>query len=118
MTPAPHNILLSPGDDSFDDLIDKAHNGLYLTNNWYTRFQNHRTGDFSTIVRDGAFRIANGKLAQPVKGLRLSDNMTRIIQSIGALSKERRWIKWWEVNTPTLTPFALAEGAGITTTNK
>jgi len=118
MAPAPHNVLLSPGYDSLEDLIDQAHNGLYVTNNWYTRFQNYRTGDFSTIIRDGAFRIANGKLAEPVKGLRLSDNMTRIIQSITALSKERRWIKWWEVDTPTLTPFALAESVGITTANK
>ena len=118
MTPAPHNIILKPGESSLDDLIDTAHDGLYITNNWYTRFQNYRTGDFSTIIRDGVFRIVNGKLAYPVKGLRLSDNMIRILQSIKALSKEKYWLKWWEVNTPTLTPYALAEGIGITTANK
>jgi len=118
MAPAPHNILLNPGDDSLDSLIDRVHDGLYITNNWYTRFQNYRTGDFSTILRDGVFRIVNGKLAQPVKGLRLSDNMLRIIQSTTALTKERHWIKWWEVSTPTFTPYTLAEGVGITTASK
>ncbi len=118
MTPSAHNILLDPGDKSLDDLLDRAHDGLYITNNWYTRFQNYRTSDFSTIIRDGVFRIVNGKLAHPVKGLRLSDNMLRILRSIKALSKERHWIKWWEVRTPTLTPYAQADGVGITTANK
>jgi len=118
MTPDAHNIILSPGDSSLEDLIDRAHEGLYITNNWYTRFQNYRTGDFSTIIRDGIFRITNGKITQPLKGLRLSDNMIRILQSVRALSSTQHWIKWWEVHTPTLTPYALVEGVGITTANK
>ena len=118
MAPDAHNLILDPGQSSLDDLIDAAHDGLYITNNWYTRFQNYRTGDFSTIIRDGAFRIVNGKIAAPLKGLRLSDNMIRIIQSTKAMTRERHWIKWWEVNTPTLTPYALTEGVGITTAKK
>jgi len=118
MIPDAHNILVNPGESSVDDLIDLAHDGLYVTNNWYTRFQNYRTGDFSTIIRDGAFRIINGRLAHPVKGLRLSDNMIRILRSVKTLGSERDWIKWWEVNTPTLTPHALVDGVGMTTANK
>lgn len=118
MVPSAHNIALAGGDGSVDELLDKAHDGLYVTNNWYTRFQNYRTGDFSTILRDGVFRIANGKIAGPLKGLRLSDNMIRMLQSVKALSKTRQWIKWWEVNTPTLTPYALIDGVGITTASK
>jgi PmbA protein len=118
MAPDAHNLILPPGQSSLEDLIDTAHDGLYITNNWYTRFQNYRTGDFSTIIRDGVFRIVNGKIATPLKGLRLSDNMLRIIQSTKALTRERDWIKWWEVNTPTLTPYVLTEGVGITTANK
>lgn len=118
MVPSPHNITLTGGNASLEDLFDQAHDGLYVTNNWYTRFQNYRTGDFSTILRDGVFRIINGKITQPVKGLRLSDNMIRLLQSVKALSSSRQWIKWWEVNTPTLTPYALIDGVGITTANK
>jgi len=118
MSPDAHNIVINPGEGSVDDLIDEAHDGLYVTNNWYTRFQNYRTGDFSTIIRDGAFRIINGRVAHPVKGLRLSDNMIRILRSVKRLGSERDWIKWWEVNTPTLTPNALVGGVGMTTANK
>jgi len=101
-----------------EDLFDLARDGLYVTNNWYTRFQNYQTGDFSTICRDGIFEIKNGKIGHPVKGLRLSDNMIRILQSAKAMSKDRDWVKWWEVDTPTLTPYVLVEGAGITIAQK
>ena len=75
-------------------------------------------GRFSTICRDGVFKIRNGKLAGPVKGLRLSDNMIRILQSAKAMTKDQHWVKWWEVQTPTLTPYVLVEDVGITTAKK
>lgn len=118
MVPSARNLILEAGDASLEDLFDKAKDGLYITNNWYTRFQNYQTGDFSTICRDGVFEIKNGKLARPVGGLRLSDNMVRILQSVKGMTRERGWIKWWEVDTPTLTPYVLVEGVGITTANK
>jgi PmbA protein len=118
MFPTPRNLILRAGESSLEDLFDKAHEGLYITNNWYTRFQNYQTGDFSTICRDGMFEIKNGKLARSVKGLRLSDNMIRILQSVKALSKEQNWIRWWEVDVPALTPYVLVEDVGITTAKK
>lgn len=118
MSPSPRNLILEGGDMKLEDLFDLARDGLYITNNWYTRFQNYQTGDFSTICRDGIFEIKNGKIGHPVKGLRLSDNIIRILQSAKAMSKDRYWIKWWEVDTPTLTPYVLVEGAGITTAQK
>ena len=118
MMPAPRNLIVEPGEQQFEDLLDRAQSGLYITNNWYTRSQNYQTGDFSTICRDGVFDIRNGKLGNPVKGLRVSDNMIRILQSIEMLSKERQWIRWWEVPTPTLTPYVLVRDVGITTASK
>jgi PmbA protein len=118
MYPTPRNLILHPGERTLQDLFDKAHSGLYITNNWYTRFQNYQTGDFSTICRDGIFEIKNGKLGRAVKGLRLSDNMLRILQSVKALSNQQHWIRWWEVDIPTLTPHVLVEDVGVTTVRK
>jgi PmbA protein len=118
MVPAARNLIVQSGEESLEDLFDKTHTGLYITNNWYTRFQNYQTGDFSTICRDGVFEIKNGKLGTPVKGLRVSDNMVRILQSIEALSRERQWIEWWEVPTPTLVPYTLVNDVGISTVSK
>jgi PmbA protein len=40
--------------------------------------------------------------------------MLRIIKNIKEISDKRYWIRWWEVSTPTLTPYALVEKVGIT----
>ena len=65
---------LDAGDVSKDELFEDVKKGLYLTNTWYTRFQNYAKGDFSTIPRDGIFLIEKGKIKQSLKDLRISDN--------------------------------------------
>ncbi len=107
-------LVLEPGKMSKEEVIEEAGNGLYISNNWYTRFQNYRQGDFSTIPRDAMFQIQNGKLGPPVKGLRVSDNMIRILNAVSAVSKERKWIRWWEVDTPTYLGHFLVNEVGIT----
>jgi PmbA protein len=118
IAPVALNIVVEPGEYSQEKLFEQVGDGLYLTNNWYTRFQNYQTGDFSSICRDGAFEIKNGKIARSVKGLRISDNMPRILQSITALSKERKWIRWWEVPIPVYLPHMIVEDVGITRATK
>ena len=118
IAPVALNIVVEPGEYSQEKLFEQVGDGLYLTNNWYTRFQNYQTGDFSSICRDGAFEIKNGKIARSVKGLRISDNMPRIMQSITALSKERKWIRWWEVPIPVYLPHMIVEDVGITRATK
>jgi len=118
MAPVPLNVTVEPGECREEQLFELVEDGLYLTNNWYTRFQNYQTGDFSSICRDGAFQIKSGKIERSLKGLRISDNMLRILQSITALSNERRWIKWWEVTTPVYLPAMVVEDVAITRTTK
>ena len=113
--PRPWNIEMDPGDTSVDDLFRQVKKGLYLTNTWYTRFQNYATGDFSTIPRDGIFLIENGEIKQPWKDLRLSDNILRLLNQITGISKERQHVHWWiEVDPPSLSPYVLAEDIQMT----
>ncbi len=107
-------LIVEPGQMSKEELLEEAGEGLYITNNWYTRFQNYRQGDFSTIPRDAMFRVENGQLGPPVKGLRVSDNMIRILESTRAVSRERKWIRWWEVDIPTYLGHFLVDQVGIT----
>ncbi|MCS7136931.1 MAG: metallopeptidase TldD-related protein, partial [Candidatus Caldarchaeum sp.] len=78
------------------------------------RYQNYRTGEFSTIPRDGLFHIKNGSVEKPVKGLRLSDNILNILKNIRSLGNEAWFIKWWEVETPTYAPAAVVEKINFT----
>jgi PmbA protein len=116
--PFPTCMIVEPGSLTREQLFEEAGDGLYVTNNWYTRFQNFRTGDFSTIPRDAIFKIKNGRLSEPVKGIRISDNMLRILRSIRVVSQERKWLRWWEVDIPTYLGHFLVDDVGITKSRK
>jgi len=118
ISPMPFNLVLEPGDSSLDEMISQIKNGIYLTNVWYTRFQNYQTGDFSTIPRDGAFLIKNGRIIHPIKDIRVSDNVINILRLASSLTKQRRQIYGWEVDTPILTPMALVKNVNITKSEK
>jgi PmbA protein len=113
--PTPWNTEMDPGNVSKDELFHEVKRGLYLTNTWYTRFQNYATGDFSTIPRDGIFLIEDGEITQSLKDLRLSDNILRLLKQIAGISKERQHVHWWlEADPPSLAPYVLAEGVQMT----
>jgi PmbA protein len=114
ITPSAWNIVIENGSYKENELFEELKNGLYVTNNWYTRFQDYRNGDFSTVCRDGIFEIKNGEIIASIKNIRISDNFPRILKNIGPISNNRYWIRWWEVVTPTFTPFALVKNIGIT----
>ncbi|NJE47650.1 TldD/PmbA family protein [Thermococcus sp. GR7] len=115
----PHawNILLEPGDYTKEELFSEVKKGIYITNVWYTRFQNYVTGDFSTIPRDGIFLVENGEL-KPIRNIRVSDNFQRILENISALGKDIHHIHWWEVRTPVFTPYVVVKDVGITRATK
>ena len=113
--PGAWNLEFAAGDRTREELFRDVKRGIYLTNTWYTRFQNYATGDFSTIPRDGIFLIEKGEITQSWKDLRLSDNIQRLLTQIAAASKERQHVHWWgEADPPSLTPYVLATGIQMT----
>ncbi len=114
IVPIPTCLVAESGGMTREELFEMAGDGLYITNNWYTRFQNYSTGDFSTIPRDAMFRIENGRLGRPVKGLRVSDNLLRMLKAVRGVSRERKWVRWWEVSIPTYLGHFLVNQVGIT----
>ncbi|MFH1211670.1 MAG: TldD/PmbA family protein [Candidatus Woesearchaeota archaeon] len=114
IAPHPSNIVVQKGDFKKEELIKDVKKGLYITNLWYTRFQNYAAGDFSTIPRDGMFYIENGKIKHPIKEIRISDNLINIMKNVKALAKDVKQIKGWEVETPVFTPSVLVKNVKIT----
>ncbi|HEX9709166.1 MAG TPA: TldD/PmbA family protein [Candidatus Thermoplasmatota archaeon] len=114
INPSPWNLEMVAGRRSAESLFSMVDRGLYVTNIWYTRYQNYVAGDFSTIPRDGMFRIEGGELAGPVRDLRISENMRKFFQKVEALSKDGRQIQSWECETPTLQPYALVRRVSVT----
>jgi len=112
--PSPWNLEVGAGDSSYEEMVSEIKNGIVLTSNWYTRFTNYRTGEFSTVPRDGAYLVKNGEVESPINGLRVSDTLERMFSSVQLMSKDREWIQWWEVDEPTLCPWVLVDGVRVT----
>jgi len=114
ISPHPWSLMVEPGKRTLEELLEDVDEGIYVTNDWYLRYQNYREGDFSTIPRDGMFLIRRGEISMSIRDLRISDNFPRILKNIIELSKSRSWIKWCEVGIPTLTPHAIIENLNFT----
>ena len=112
--PHPWNLEVGKGDSSYDEMVREMKRGIILTSNWYTRFKNYRTGEFSTVPRDGAYVVENGEDVRSLKGMRAGDDHQRMFSAVRLLSRDREWIQWWEVDTPTLCPWVLVDGVTIT----
>ena len=112
--PEPLNAIMKSGSYTLDELFENARKGLYVTNTWYTRFQNYLTGDFSTIPRDGIFLIENGEIKRAVSDVRISYNMLELLKNIAGASKDREQIVGWEVDIPSLMPAVLVRSVNIT----
>ncbi|MEE9236890.1 MAG: TldD/PmbA family protein [Thermoplasmata archaeon] len=113
--PLPHALFCQPGDYSREELFAEMKDGLWLTNTWYTRYQSYITGDFSTIPRDGIFRIKDGEIVEVWKDIRLTDNILNLWQQIDAVGRETHQLKWWyEVPRPVFAPYAVARDIEIT----
>ena len=110
ISPSPFNILF----DTKKEDIFKQKKAIYITNIWYTRFQNYITGDFSTIPRDAIFLIENGEIKKSLKNIRISDNMLNILKNIKSCSKVSEQLRSWEAEIPCVTPEVLIKDVNIT----
>jgi PmbA protein len=115
VAPMPHALFCRPGTWSRDELFEEMRDGLWVTNTWYTRYQSYVTGDFSTIPRDGIFRIKKGEIVEAWKDIRLTDNILNLWKRVKALGDKAEQVMWWgEVSVPTFAPYAVARKIGIT----
>ncbi len=112
--PHPFNIILKKGNYNKEELIKEVKKGLYVTNTWYTRFQDYVKGDFSTMPRDAVFFIENGKIKHSVKDIRVSDNLLNILKNIRCIGNKTEQVIGWEIEIPTITPTVLAKNINIT----
>jgi PmbA protein len=115
ISPAPTNLIVESGNIPEEKIVEESENAIWINGNWYTRFQDYREATFSTVTRDALFRIENGEVKYPIKGLRISDSMLNLLRNIGGGSKERKWIKWWDAETPVLSPSLIIDGLNLTT---
>ena len=116
--PRPWNIIIDGGEHGEEELFNEIKEGVYITNNWYTRYQNIREGIFSSITRDAVFYIKNGEIINAVRGLRISDSFLNLLKNIQGMTRKKWPVIWWEVSIPTYAPYILLKELNLTRATK
>ncbi|MGC8583663.1 MAG: metallopeptidase TldD-related protein [Thermoproteus sp.] len=113
--PAPGHISVAPGDGARDlqGLLAELGDGYYLHNNWYTRYQNIKTGQFSTVGRDVALAVKGGRPVAVVRRMRIADTLEAVMKGIEALSSSAAQVYWWDMPVPATVPYALIADVGV-----
>ena len=88
--PVAANLLLSPGDQSEEQLIAGVERGVYVQRFWYTRLVDRVTGTITGVSRDGCFLIENGRLAAPVAGARFTHSVLELLSTVDGLGRDLR----------------------------
>ena len=80
--PSAHNLFMSPGTHSEEQLIQSTNYGIYVTRFFYTRLV-HSTGCTMTgMTRDGTFLIENGQITKPIKDLRFTQSYVEALKNV------------------------------------
>ncbi len=106
------NLRLEPGGlKGEDDALEALSEGIYATNNWYTRFQNYVESTFSTVLRDAVFVVRGGRPRECVRGqrLRISGSLRGLLRGVEELGAKQERIEWWDVETPFKLPMVLVD---------
>ncbi len=105
---APHNLKISPGDISQEDMIKDTKHGLLVGRLWYTYAVNPIKGDFSCTARSGIRIIENGDIKGPGKSVRIIHNLSTMLKNISEIGNNPKNVIQW-ASLPSIVPSLKAE---------
>ena len=109
---APHNLTISPGAKSRDEIIRETKNGILVSRLWYTYAVNPIKGDFSCTARSGIWQIQNGKITNPIKPVRIIHSLPKLLQNISGIGNNSKTVLPW-AGLPVTCPTIRCDGISI-----
>jgi PmbA protein len=91
--PFPTNMVMAPGDASFEDLVVGLDRGLLVTRFHYTNPVYPKRMVITGMTRDGTFLVEGGKLVGPVRNLRFTMSYLDALANVEAVSRDRRCLR-------------------------
>jgi predicted Zn-dependent protease len=118
--PQPTNLVLSGGGAAGEaELMAPIERGLYVTRLWYLNPVHEKSTLTTGTTRDGTFLIEDGRIGRPVKDVRFTDSILRLLEATEALTSAQRLVCEAEFYgrrfaTGVVTPALRAHGFRIT----
>jgi len=89
--PHPTNLVLAGGGArGLDELCAPIERGVYITRLWYANVVRPKETLITAVTRDGTFLIEDGRITRPLRDLRLTDGILRILSRTQALTAEQQ----------------------------
>jgi len=114
ITPRSWNLDIPGGSVKYEDLIRDLREGVFITNNWYTRLHNYYEGIFSTVSRDATLLVRNGDIVGHIGRVRIASTFERLLKNVQELSGEKFSVWWWEVRVPVKAPYITVSNLQLT----
>jgi PmbA protein len=91
--PHPTNLVLIGGGAADEhELAAPIERGLYVTRLWYLNVVHEKSTLVTGTTRDGTFLIEDGRIGRPVKDVRFTDSILRMLEATEALSASQRLV--------------------------
>jgi PmbA protein len=88
--PVPINLFMNEGDSSPEEMIRSVRKGIYVTRFHYTNVVEPMKAVITGMTRDGTFLIEGGEIKGPVKNLRFTESILKVLSRVRAISRNRR----------------------------
>ena len=89
----PTNLVLAGGDAaSVDELVAPIERGIYVTRLWYVNTVREKETLLTGMTRDGTFLIEDGRIARPLRDVRFTDSVLRLLEATEALTSAQRLV--------------------------
>lgn len=86
--PIPLNLILSPGETPFEEMIASTERGLLVTRLHYTNLLDPMRLTITGMTRDGLFLIERGKVVCGLKNMRFTDSVIDMLTNVEALTPQ------------------------------
>jgi PmbA protein len=118
--PVPINLVLTGGGAADEaELMAPIERGLYVTRLWYLNTVHQKSTLMTGTTRDGTFLIEDGRIGRPVKDVRFTDSILRLLEATEALTAGQRLVAEADFYgrrfaTGVVTPALRAQGFRVT----
>ena len=91
--PVPTNLVLAGGGATSEaELCAPIERGIYVTRLWYVNVVHPSQTLLTGMTRDGTFLIEDGKITRPLRDVRFTDSVLRLLEHTEALTAEQRLV--------------------------
>ncbi|MBP6963185.1 MAG: TldD/PmbA family protein [Armatimonadetes bacterium] len=92
--PMATNMFMQAGDSSVEDMVAATRRGVLVTRFHYTNVIHPTQVLITGMTRDGTFLIENGTITKPLKNMRFTDSVLRVLSNVDMISKDTMRQSW------------------------